>query len=101
MNMMSGNGSLPAPTHPASEFLAYETECRSALKPLLAGLLDAARSRRMEPADRRLDADVPCRAAGVGHRDMSAKLSEIGSPPRRGPTDYVAMGFGLRELRLP
>ncbi|RWH67021.1 hypothetical protein [Mesorhizobium sp.] len=42
MNMMSGNGSLPAPTHPASEFLAYETECRSALKPLLAGLLDAA-----------------------------------------------------------
>jgi hypothetical protein len=42
MNMMSGNGSIPAPTHPASEFLAYEAECRSALKPLLAGLLDAA-----------------------------------------------------------
>jgi hypothetical protein len=42
MNMMSGDGSIPAPTHPASEFLAYEAECRSALKPLLAGLLDAA-----------------------------------------------------------
>ncbi|RVD56047.1 hypothetical protein EN828_23220 [Mesorhizobium sp. M2D.F.Ca.ET.185.01.1.1] len=44
MNMMSGDGSIPAPTHPASEFLAYEGECRSALKPLLAGLLDAAES---------------------------------------------------------
>ena len=42
MDMMSGNGSIPAPTHPASEFLAYEAECRRALKPLLAGLLDAA-----------------------------------------------------------
>ncbi|CDX61745.1 conserved hypothetical protein [Mesorhizobium plurifarium] len=42
MNMMSADGSIPAPTRSASEFLAYETECRSALKPLLAGLLDAA-----------------------------------------------------------
>jgi hypothetical protein len=42
MDMTTGNGSIPAPTHPASEFLAYEAECRSALKPLLAGLLDAA-----------------------------------------------------------
>ncbi|AZO15607.1 MULTISPECIES: hypothetical protein [unclassified Mesorhizobium] len=42
MNMMSADGSIPTPTHPASEFLAYEAECRSALKPLLAGLLDAA-----------------------------------------------------------
>jgi hypothetical protein len=42
MDMMSGNGSIPAPAHPASEFLAYEAECRSALKPLLAGMLDAA-----------------------------------------------------------
>ncbi|RUU57980.1 hypothetical protein [Mesorhizobium sp. M2C.T.Ca.TU.002.02.1.1] len=42
MNMMSADGSIPAPTHSASEFLAYEAECRSALKPLLAGLLDAA-----------------------------------------------------------
>ncbi|TPI69968.1 hypothetical protein FJ423_30375 [Mesorhizobium sp. B2-8-9] len=44
MDMMSGNGSVPAPTRPASEFLAYEAECRSALKPLLAGLLDTAES---------------------------------------------------------
>jgi hypothetical protein len=42
MKMMSADGSIPAPTHSASEFLAYEAECRSALKPLLAGLLDAA-----------------------------------------------------------
>ena len=42
MDMMSADGSIPAPTHSASEFLAYEAECRSALKPLLAGLLDAA-----------------------------------------------------------
>ncbi|TIR14759.1 MAG: hypothetical protein E5X34_31890 [Mesorhizobium sp.] len=42
MNMMSADGSIPTPTHSASEFLAYEAECRSALKPLLAGLLDAA-----------------------------------------------------------
>jgi len=42
MNMMSGDGAIPAPTHPASEFLAYETECRSALKPLLTRLLDTA-----------------------------------------------------------
>jgi hypothetical protein len=44
MDMMKSDGSVPAPTHPASEFLAYEAECRSALKPLLAGLLDAAES---------------------------------------------------------
>ncbi|RUX21685.1 hypothetical protein EOA23_25515 [Mesorhizobium sp. M2A.F.Ca.ET.042.01.1.1] len=42
MDMMSADGSIPAPTHSASEFLAYEAECRSVLKPLLAGLLDAA-----------------------------------------------------------
>ncbi|TPJ71291.1 hypothetical protein FJ471_08510 [Mesorhizobium sp. B2-7-1] len=36
----------------------------------------------MEPADRRLDADVPCRAAGVGQRNIRAKLSEIGPAPR-------------------
>jgi hypothetical protein len=42
MNMMTGLGSVPAPTHAVNEFLAYETECRSALKPLLDGLLDMA-----------------------------------------------------------
>ena len=44
MNAMTGIGSVPAPTHSPSEFLAYETECRSALKPLLTGLLDMAES---------------------------------------------------------
>jgi len=42
METKAGHGTVPAPTHDAREFLAYETECRSALKPLLAGLLDAA-----------------------------------------------------------
>lgn len=42
MDMKAGLGAVPAPTHEAREFLAYETECRSALKPLLAGLLDTA-----------------------------------------------------------
>jgi hypothetical protein len=40
--MMMGLGNVPAPTHAANEFLAYDTECRSALKPLLDGLLDMA-----------------------------------------------------------
>jgi hypothetical protein len=42
MNAMTDTGSIPVPTRSPSEFLAYETECRSALKPLLAGLLDMA-----------------------------------------------------------
>ncbi|MER8376390.1 hypothetical protein [Mesorhizobium sp. M1409] len=42
MDAMAGLGSVPAPTHQAKEFLAYETECRSALQPLLARLLDMA-----------------------------------------------------------
>ena len=44
MNMTSGEGTVPSPTHTASEFLAYETECRTALKPLLTGLLEKAES---------------------------------------------------------
>jgi hypothetical protein len=44
MNMMTGIGSVPSPTRSAKEFLAHETECRSALKPLLDGLLDMAES---------------------------------------------------------
>lgn len=44
MDMMMKGETVPAPTHPATEFLAYEAECRSVLKPLLAGLLDAAES---------------------------------------------------------
>ncbi|MEQ1940411.1 hypothetical protein ABMA46_19385 [Mesorhizobium sp. CN5-321] len=44
MNKMTDIGSVPTPTRSPSEFLAYETECRSALKPLLTGLLDRAES---------------------------------------------------------
>ncbi|WP_274630836.1 hypothetical protein [Arvimicrobium flavum] len=44
MNKMTSVGPVPTPTHSPSEFLAYETECRSALKPLLTGLLDMAES---------------------------------------------------------
>jgi hypothetical protein len=44
MNMMPGIETVPPPTHPTSEFLAYEMECRSTLKPLLARLLDMAQS---------------------------------------------------------
>ncbi|OBQ94090.1 hypothetical protein [Mesorhizobium sp. AA23] len=42
MDLMTSTGPVPAPTHEPSEFLAYEAECRTALQPLLAGLLDAA-----------------------------------------------------------
>ncbi|WP_421914285.1 hypothetical protein [Mesorhizobium sp.] len=42
MDTKAGLGTVPAPTHDAREFLAYETECRSVLKPMLAGLLDLA-----------------------------------------------------------
>jgi hypothetical protein len=44
MNLMTGIGTVLPPTYPASEFLAYEMECRSTLKPLLARLLDMAQS---------------------------------------------------------
>ena len=42
MNKMTDIGSVATPTRSPSEFLAYETECRSALEPLLTGLLDMA-----------------------------------------------------------
>jgi len=44
MNAMTGTEPVPAPTHSPREFLAYETECRNVLKPLLTGLLDMAES---------------------------------------------------------
>jgi hypothetical protein len=40
MEMMTGHGSVAAPTHAQSEFISHEAECRSVLKPLLTGLLD-------------------------------------------------------------
>jgi hypothetical protein len=42
--MVTTVGIVPPPVHSAKEFLAYETECRSALKPLLDNLIDAAES---------------------------------------------------------
>ncbi|MBS3652354.1 hypothetical protein KEU06_27560 [Pseudaminobacter sp. 19-2017] len=42
MNTMPDIGSVPAPTHSKSELLAYETECRDALRPLLESLLGMA-----------------------------------------------------------
>lgn len=42
MDMTAGLGPVPPPTHSAKDFLAYETECRAALKPLLTGLIDMA-----------------------------------------------------------
>jgi hypothetical protein len=44
MNMMTGIETVPPPTHAEAEFLAYETQCRNTLKPLLARLLDMAQS---------------------------------------------------------
>jgi len=41
---MTGIETVPPPAHPEIEFLAYEMECRSTLKPLLARLLDMAQS---------------------------------------------------------
>ena len=42
MNETSGFESVPAPTHPSSEFIAYETECREALQPAVTRLLEMA-----------------------------------------------------------
>jgi hypothetical protein len=44
VNMVTTVGIVPPPVHSAKEFLAYETECRSALKPLLDNLIDMAES---------------------------------------------------------
>jgi hypothetical protein len=44
MNETTGFESVPAPTHPSSEFIAYEAECREALQPLVAHLLEMAES---------------------------------------------------------
>ena len=42
MDAKPGCQPLPAPTHEAREFMAYESECRSVLMPLMAELLDRA-----------------------------------------------------------
>lgn len=42
MNLIATVGTIPSPTRPPDEFLAYEGECRTALKPALDGILDLA-----------------------------------------------------------
>jgi hypothetical protein len=42
MDAKAGFRPLPAPTHEAKEFMAYESECRSVLMPLLTELLERA-----------------------------------------------------------
>jgi len=42
MDSTSGTGTVPAPTHKANDFFAYEKECKAALAPLMAGLIDMA-----------------------------------------------------------
>ncbi|MEQ1956069.1 hypothetical protein [Mesorhizobium sp. CN2-181] len=44
MNASHGFGTVPSPTHPAKDFIRHESECRSALKPLMTSLLDMAES---------------------------------------------------------
>jgi hypothetical protein len=42
MDETTGLESVPAPTHPSSEFIAYEAECREAMQPLVTHLLEIA-----------------------------------------------------------
>lgn len=44
MNAMSGIGTVAAPTHPPSDFLGHENECRDVLRPWVKGLIDMAES---------------------------------------------------------
>jgi len=41
MDMTSARA-VPSPTHLAKQFLAYDAECKQALKPLLEGLINRA-----------------------------------------------------------
>ncbi len=42
MNVVANVGTVPSPRNPASEFLAYEAECKEALRPLLNGMIEMA-----------------------------------------------------------
>jgi hypothetical protein len=44
MNTISGNQTIPSPTHLPSDFLAHKNECRAVLKPWLNDVLDMAES---------------------------------------------------------
>lgn len=43
MDTLNSSGKIPAPTLPKTDF-NYETECKTALAPLVDGLLDAVES---------------------------------------------------------
>ena len=68
MDTTTGIGTVPAPTHKTNEFFAYEKECKAALAPLLAGLIDMAE------------------AAGWSRRTVASTLmflaaQQVSSPP--------------------
>ena len=42
MNVVANVGTVPSPAHQASQFIAYETECKDVLRPLLDGLVEMA-----------------------------------------------------------
>ena len=42
MNVMPDINTVASPTHPASDFLAHEQECRDVLRPWVESMLDKA-----------------------------------------------------------
>lgn len=42
MNMVANVGTISSPKKEASEFLAYEAECKDVLKPVLDDMIEAA-----------------------------------------------------------
>lgn len=42
MNVVANFGTVTAPKHKASDFLAYESECKDVLRPLLNGMIEMA-----------------------------------------------------------
>lgn len=42
MNVVANVGTVPSPKNQASEFLAYEAECKDVLRPLLNGMIEMA-----------------------------------------------------------
>ncbi|WP_246680821.1 DUF982 domain-containing protein [Mesorhizobium sp. B3-1-9] len=82
MNVMTGEGTVPAPACSPSEFLAYEEECRTALKPLLTGLLDMAESagwnRRTVTSTLILSAHVARHRECLRRAEPDARISRLG-----------------------
>lgn len=44
MDTITDLETVPGPKHPATDFMAYEADCRAVLTPLVARLLDDAES---------------------------------------------------------